>query len=143
MNAGGRQAQPAQPEKGERRADASQLIEKLTQEAEAYAQAQYAEATKEKNIGTAQRAYEAFCYVTGMWPSTETGITETEMCLFIAMLARSVKYSTITNYISMGVRTFHIKHNLPYIGTETHRIRAALAGVRRTLGDVRLNTKCR
>jgi hypothetical protein len=50
-------------------------------------------------------------------------------------MARSLKYKTITNYISMGVRIFHIKHNLPYIGIETHRIKAALAGVRRIKGD--------
>jgi hypothetical protein len=106
----------------------------LAKEAAILAAAQYADSTN-KSISTAMGAYVAWCHCTGEWPDATTGITPAQFTAFLALLGRTLAYNTITNYVSMGVRLFHIRHSLPYIGTDHPQVRAALAGIRRTKGD--------
>jgi len=109
----------------------------LQREVAQYQEAQYAPATA-KAIRTARRAYTAFCQEYGQWPEPSTGITDAQLNCFVALLARRVKYATILNYVSLGVRTFHEEYGIPWAPTATrYTCRATLKGIRRLKGDVK------
>ena len=101
----------------------------------AYKLAQYAESTK-KGIATATRSYLDFCAQTRCWPDPRTGISDEDLCRYIAWLARTVKYKTIVNYVTMGVRVYHLDTGMPYdVNQNNPAVRAMLKGVKRVLGD--------
>jgi len=111
------------------------LRESLLAELATYAAARYSDNTN-STISTAVSTYTAFCQVTGQWPDYKTGITPTQMALYICLLARTLQYKTITNYISMGVRIFHLRNGLPWADTsESFLVTSVLGGVRRLKGD--------
>ena len=97
--------------------------------------AQYADSTK-KSISTAQKSYEGFCARTGCWPDPDTGISSVDFNRYIVLMARTKKYKTVLNYITMGVRTWHLDQGIPYVPSHARTdVTATLKGLRRIKGD--------
>ena len=114
---------------------AAGLFAALAEEAAAFQAAQYAQRSQE-TIDTAVRAYLAYCQATNDWPSPHTGISDAQMVRYVTFLARTVAYSTILNYLSMGVRIFHLRQGIPYTPpTERYIVDVTLKGIRREKGD--------
>ena len=67
----------------------------------------------------------------------KVGISDQNLSRYIGHLAkRGVQYQTIQNYISMGVRRWHIERELPWTSLEDRpRVRDTQQGARRYLGD--------
>ena len=111
------------------------LLRALDSEAATLEGQAYADNTK-KSVATAQRSYERFCQLTGLWPDPATGAATLDIKRYIALMTRTLKYKTILNYLTMGVRTFHSEHGIPYAPPHDNaEIKTLLKGTRRTLGD--------
>ena len=124
---------PRTPDRAE--ADAFALLRELDLEVDIFQAAQYADSTK-KSITTAQKSYEGFCVRTGRWPDPATGISSLDFNRYIVLMARTRKYKTVLNYITMGVRTWHLDHGIPYVPSHDRTdVVATLKGLRRTKGD--------
>ena len=136
------QARAAEEQHNEtKRKQQEALKHELQREARGYQAAKYAEGSKKK-ISTAMRAYTAFCEDTGEWPHQTRGISDEQMELLVAYLARRVQYSTVKEYICMGVRLFHLEHGIPYKPIkERYSVEATLQGVRREKGDTATRRK--
>lgn len=92
---------------------------------------------------TALRSYAGWCYLTGHWPD-ETGITDDDLVLYIAFLARTLSISLHHRELcSLGVARFHKQYNLPWRPLhQRFGAQATLRGIQRTKGSTaHLNRK--
>lgn len=120
---------------GSKRKRAEPLLAALDQEGRDFQAAKYAPNTR-RSISTAMTAFLTYCRVTGDWPDLQTGISDQQMIRLIAFWARTLEYGTITSYLSMGVRQWHLENGIPYeAARERDAVDAALKGVRRIKGD--------
>jgi len=95
-------------------------------------------ASSASKVRTACTQLELFMNEYSIQIDPKTGMSDTDLPRrYIAHLARrGVQYKTIANYISMGVRRWHIDRNIPFIPLcERPRVQDAQQGARRFLGD--------
>lgn len=81
---------------------------------------------------THRDSYLAFCNCMGYTPVPAT--TET-LCHYAALLARSLKYNSIKQYLNI-VRILHLEWGFPNPLLDNFHLRCVLQGIRRQLGDV-------
>jgi hypothetical protein len=96
-----------------------------------FMQASMAEATK-SSYRCHMRAYLQFCTTFGYISVPASSIT---ICRYIAHLSKSLKYSSIKQYIGI-IRLLHSYQGYPNPLAQDVRVNAVLKGVRRLKGDV-------
>lgn len=90
----------------------------------------YAPSTQ-RSYRTHRDCYMMFCAATGSTPVPASSET---LCLYAAMLARSLKYSSVKQYLNV-VRLLHLEWGLPNPVCNDFRLGCLLRGVRRDKGD--------
>ena len=78
-----------------------------------------------------RRTYIKFCLLLQTPPCP---VEQKTICLFIAWLARRLKYNSIKQYLNI-IRIIHQENNYPNPLESNYHVNMTLRGVRRTLGD--------
>ena len=91
-------------------------------------------------IKSATRSFLMFLEVTGQRELVDThGVNDevlSQFCIFVTRPPGGVKYRTLLNYISMGVRMYVLENQLPWTPvSERFTVKKVLRGIRRTIGD--------
>lgn len=96
----------------------------------------YAEASKGKAL-TAIKNYLLWCQLANLYPhaSGPPGISDYELGMYVAWMARTLSHYTIIKYISMGVRLVHEAAGIPWTPPNSRFVsRLVLRGVKRAQG---------
>ena len=116
---------------------AADLIEELEKESGEYSQSAYAQNSK-KTASTSMRAFIMFMITIGcVHQVLNNGVDDAILCAYITFLARSLKYSSIKTYVTMGVRLLHLQEALPWTPIKDRwNVVQTMRGIRRKKGDV-------
>jgi hypothetical protein len=99
----GRLAQPSRVDASSQRA----LRSELAQEVNTFMSQSYAESTKTKAVLSIKR-YMQWCQMTNLYPhENREGISDMELAMYMAWLARTVSAAVAEKYVCMGVRLVH------------------------------------
>lgn len=96
----------------------------------------YAEASKGKAL-TAIKNYLLWCKLANLYPheAGPPGITDYELGMYVAWMARTLSHYTIIKYISMGVRLVHEAAGIKWIPPNERFVsRLVLRGIKRAQG---------
>lgn len=96
----------------------------------------YAESSKGKAM-TAIKNYLLWCQVANIYPHTvqQGGISDYELGMYVAWMARTLAHNTIQKYISMGVRLVHEAAGIKWVPpSERFVSKLVLQGVKRAKG---------
>lgn len=102
----------------------------LDKEVAFYLSRTYALSTQ-KTYRTHRKSYLAFCAAVGESPVPASSDL---LCRYAAMLARSMKYSSVKQYMNI-IRLLHLEWGLPNPMTANFNLQCVLRGIRRDLGD--------
>lgn len=121
--------------------DPAALLAALDLQGKAYQANKYAPNTKH-TIGVAKGAFLTYCEITGDWPDPKTGISDAQLIRLITFWGRTLSVATIRNYLSMGVRVWHLENGIPFETAQDRLpVDAALTGLRREKGDTPTHRK--
>ena len=95
-----------------------------------YLQQTYAKSTQ-RVYKTQKDSYFSFCAFMGYAP---VPASTTVLCLYAAMLGRTLKYSTVKQYLCI-IKKLHKEWNLPDPILDNYQLNSVLKGMRRALGD--------
>ena len=115
------------------------LLQSIRQEATMLAKSANATSTNATSA-TAVRSFLIFLEATGQRRQVDRdGITDQQLSEYCTLAVRnnSLTYKTLRNYISMGVRVYHLERNLQWTPiSERYEVLKTLKAIRRALGDV-------
>lgn len=118
-----------------------EFIKALLKEAQSYQGQAFAQSTL-ANASTAMRNFAIFCQTTGIYPDPQKGLTDMELVLLITFWARTLDYSTIENYLSVGVRKYHEEMGMPWRQLKYRpAVNAVMRGVRRVKAETKVSKR--
>ena len=85
----------------------------------------------QKTYKTQRETYLSFCRAMGYTPVPASTAV---LCRYAVMLARTLKYTTIKQYLNI-VRLLHLEWNITNPLQQNHQLDSVLKGIRRALGD--------
>ena len=85
----------------------------------------------QKTYKTQRETYLSFCRAMGYTPVPASTAV---LCRYAVMLARTLKYTTIKQYLNI-VRLLHLESNITNPLQQNHQLDSVLKGIRRALGD--------
>ena len=127
----------AAPDEASAIAKRQKLLADVDARCDALAANALAEASR-KTADTAERSFTAFLRELDITVGPQ-GLSDRDLSRYIAYLTLRpsiTAFSTIKNYVSMGVRRWHQQRDLPWIGiSERFHMNAVMTGARRTMSD--------